>query len=130
DVKLTLTDVFDLYQVSQRGPTTLTGISFGGAPLPVNAAKDSFFGEMFEFNITHPPSTETTGGFEFSGLNPNKYYSFTIFASHRLKDYGQPIDIREAKYTITGFAGAQSALLNATDNKTNVANIISIKTQC
>src|SRR5690606_2845206 len=30
DVKLTLTDVFDLYQVSQRGPTTLTGISFGG----------------------------------------------------------------------------------------------------
>jgi hypothetical protein len=117
---LTLTDSFDLYNRNNQGTQT-PGVFFGGFPLPTTAARDSFFGESVTFN-NGGPSTETTGGFTFSGLEVGKYYSFRIFASRI-----GVTDNRETLYIITGNAGAQTATLDAANNTSNVAAILYVQ---
>ena len=114
---LTLTDSFDLNYINNQG-THAAGVSFDGSPLPMKASRDSFFGE----DATFSGSLEPTGGFTLSGLEIGKYYSFTIFASRTGVS-----DIRDALYTITGNAGAQTATLDAANNTSNVATILNIQ---
>ncbi len=97
-----------------------------GLPFLVTATRDNFFGESIEFSGTDTepsdPSLEPTGGFTFSGLDVAKYYSFKIFASRETTLN----DNRETLYTITGNAGPQTAILDATNNTTNVGAIFNI----
>lgn len=84
-----------------------------------NAGADNFFGNGAVWGTT-PANPE--GIITLSGLNPAKFYSFTIFASRT-----NVTNIRDAKYTMTGSNGTKSADLNASNNTTNVANILSVK---
>ena len=113
---LLLTDVFDndLNGFGTISPDV-------GLPFPASATRDSFFGESIEFTDS-TPSLEPTGGFTLSGLEAGKYYSFKIFAS-RMTSLN---DNRETLYTITGNAGPQTAILDATNNTANVAAIFNI----
>jgi len=113
---LVLTDAFDN---DLNGFGTLSPDV--GLPFPASATRDSFFGESIEFTES-TPSLEPTGGFTLSGLEAGKYYSFKIFAS-RMTNLN---DNRETLYTITGNAGPQTAILNATNNTTNVAALFNI----
>ena len=119
---LTLTDPFD-DDINGKG----TQSPDGSLPFPSSATRDNFFGESVEFTDTPPsaptPSLEPTGGFTLSGLEAGKYYSFKIFASRM----NPPDDNRETLYTVTGNAGPQTAILNATNNIANVAAIFNVQ---
>ncbi|GGZ70767.1 T9SS type A sorting domain-containing protein [Algibacter mikhailovii] len=112
-----LTDPFD-DEINGFGTTTPDA----ALPFGAKATRDSFFGESREFT-NNTPSLEPTGGFTFTGLDVNELYSFKIFAS-RMNELG---DNRETLYTITGDGGAQTALLDASNNETNVAAIFNVK---
>ncbi|WP_100613819.1 T9SS type A sorting domain-containing protein [Confluentibacter citreus] len=107
---LTLTDIFGPFASS-----TGTQTPDGGLPFPDTATRDSYYGD---------DATEPTGGFTLSGLEAGKYYSFTIFASRESVD---PLDNREALYTITGDGAAQTATLDARENTANVATILNVQ---
>ena len=118
---LTLTDVFD-DEINGWGTTSPDG----SLPFLSSATKDNFFGEDVPFNdgsAGSTTSTEPTGGFTLSGLDAGKYYSFKIFAS-RMTTLN---DNRETLYTITGNTGPQTAILNATNNTTNMAAVFNVQ---
>ncbi len=106
-VALTLDDSFDF--VNTSGTTNPDS----NLPFLETATKDSFFGESTVFNGT----TNPTGGFTLSNLDPSKFYSFSIFASRTGVS-----DNRETLYTATG----QNTLSNALDAANNTANTATI----
>ncbi len=110
-VTLTLDDSFDF--------TNTSGTTNPDSNLPFleTATKDSFFGESATFNGT----TNPTGGFTLSNLDPSKYYSFSIFASRMGVS-----DNRETLYTITGL-NTLSNSLDPANNTTNTATILNIQ---
>ncbi|WP_282123487.1 T9SS type A sorting domain-containing protein [Algibacter mikhailovii] len=114
---ITLTDPFDddINGFGTQSPDS--SLPFGS-----KATRDNFFGESIEYTSA-TPSLEPTGGFTLTGLDANELYSFKIFAS-RLSALN---DNREALYTITGDGGAQTALLDASNNTANVAAIFNVK---
>lgn len=86
-------------------------------PFPSSAAADSFFGSTTAFQ----GATEPTGGFTLTGLDPTKFYSFSIFASRN-----NVTDIREAQYTLVG-STTSVVTLNASNNTTETADVANIQ---
>ncbi len=86
---------------------------------PATATKDNFY---IGINWGSPAANILLASFDISGLDPSKYYSFSIFGSR-----AGVSDIRSALYTITGNASTgKTATLNASNNTSNVASIIDI----
>ncbi|MEE9349144.1 MAG: T9SS type A sorting domain-containing protein [Flavobacteriaceae bacterium] len=85
-------------------------------PFPLSATRDSAFGEINPFN----GNTNPTGGFILSNLDPNKYYSFSIFASRMGVS-----DNRETAYTVTG-QNTITSNLNPSNNVSNTIDILNI----
>lgn len=110
-VTLTVDDPFDTFN------TAGTTSPDANLPFPSTATRDSFFGETTAFN----GNTQPTGGFVLSGLDPAKYYSFSIFASRT-----SVTDNREAKYTLVG-ATTQITSLNASNNTSQTTTISNLK---
>ncbi len=108
---LTVTDAFN--NVNAAGTTSPDA----ALPFPSTATADSFFGNDVAFG----GATEPTGGIEFTGLEPAKYYSFQVFASRM-----SVTNNRETKYTITG-NNTLSANLDAANNTSNMAKIYNIQ---
>lgn len=111
-VVLTLTDSFD--HINTNG----TGSPNSALPFVATATQDSFFGATsgaFNGNIN------PTGGFTLTGLNPSKYYSFSVFSSRT-----GVTDNRETLYTITG-ATTGSQALNPANNTSNTADILNMQ---
>lgn len=106
-VTLTVDDPFD---TNNTAGTTSPDSSL---PFPSTATRDSFFGETVSFNGNLQP----TGGFTLSGLDPTKYYSFSIFASRT-----GVTDNRESQYTLVGNT-TQIVALNASNNTSNTVNV-------
>jgi len=97
---------------------SFTGINTGGttAPdaaveVPVTAAQDNYYGNVTEWSGVIEP----TGGMLFTGLNPDKTYTFKIFASRMSVS-----DNRETKYIFTGLV-KDSVYLDAANNTANIA---------
>ena len=86
-------------------------------PFPDTASRDSFFGETSTFG----GDLEPTGGFILTGLDPTKYYSFSIFASRN-----NVTDNREAQYTVTG-STTEVVALNPSNNTMNTAEVLNIQ---
>lgn len=82
-----------------------------------NSSRDSFFGATGVFN----GNTEATGGFKLRQLDPNRYYSFSFFASRM-----NVTDNRETVYTITGNS-TQSVSLNASNNSSQKADAFNMQ---
>ena len=99
-ITLTINDSFDL---TNTAGTTAPSASI---PFPASATRDSFFGSTQTFNSNINPS----GGFVLTGLDPAKYYSFTIFASRT-----GVTDNRETQYAISG-ATNTTVYLNPSNN--------------
>lgn len=110
-VTLTIDDAFNT--VNTAGNATPDA----SLPFPSSAAADSFFGNTSEFQ----GATEPTGGFTLAGLDPTKYYSFSIFASRN--GVG---DNREAQYTVAGSTTVVDAL-NASNNTMDTASAMNIQ---
>lgn len=95
------------------------GTQLPDASLPYRASQtiDNFFGNTIAFN----GSTNPTGAFVLKGLNPDKRYSFEIFASRM-----NVTDNRETSYTITGQTVHTTFLdaANNTQNTTTVFNVV------
>ena len=111
NVILTVDDPFDINN------TAGTQTPDGSLPFPATASRDSFFGETGVFN----GNTQPTGGLILSGLDPAKYYSFSVFASRMGVS-----DNREALYTITG-STVKTGTLNASNNETETVDINNIQ---
>ena len=108
----TLTDSFDF--INANGTTSPNG----ALPFPSSATRDSFFGATsgaFNGNVT------LTGGFTLSGLDPTKYYSFSVFSSRTGVS-----DNRETLYTVVGSTTGSQAL-NPSNNTSNTADILNIQ---
>ena len=84
---------------------------------PSTTTSDSFYGNTAEFVGVIEP----TGGVTLLGLDKDTNYSFQLFASR-----DGVTDIREAQYEVTG-ATVETAYLDASNNKTNVAEVLNIK---
>ena len=114
-IKLAVTDPFyNGYNTSGTSAPT------GDASIFVqNATSDNFFcnGAVWGTVVANPEGIIT-----LSGLNPDKYYSFKIFASRT-----GVTNIREAKYTMTGSNGAVSDTLSASNNTSRIAEIANVK---
>lgn len=111
-VTFSLTDSFD--HINTNGTTSPNA----ALPFPVSATQDSFFGETSSgFNGNVNP----TGGFTLSGLNPTKYYSFSVFSSRTAVG-----DNRETLYTVVGSTTISQAL-NPSNNTSNTADILNIQ---
>lgn len=111
DVTLTVDDPFD------TNNTAGTQTPDASLPFPASASRDSFFGETGVFN----GSTQPTGGFILTGMDPAKYYSFSIFASRMGVN-----DNREALYTITG-ASEKTGTLDAANNESETSLISDVQ---
>ncbi|MCK7590677.1 T9SS type A sorting domain-containing protein [Subsaxibacter sp. CAU 1640] len=110
-VTLTVDDAFNTVNTAGN-PTPDASL-----PFPSSAAADSFFGNTAVFQ----GATEPTGGFTLTGLDPTKYYSFSIFASRN-----NVSDNREAIYTVAG-SSASVGYLNASNNTMNTATVMNIQ---
>ncbi|SDG98048.1 T9SS type A sorting domain-containing protein [Winogradskyella thalassocola] len=110
-VSLTIDDAFDT--VNTAGNTSPDP----SLPFPDTAARDSFFGETSTFS----GSLEPTGGFILTGLDPSKYYAFSIFASRNGVS-----DNREAQYTVVG-STTEIVTLNSSNNTTETADVLNIQ---
>jgi hypothetical protein len=110
-ITLTVTDPF-YNGYNTNGTTTPTG---DATIFASTSTSDNFFcnGAVWGSTPANP-----VGIITLSGLNPNKIYSFVVFASRM-----SVTNIREAKYTFTGSNGSKSANLNASNNTSNVAVI-------
>jgi len=114
-ITLKITDPF-YNGFNTNGPTSVSG---DAAIFPGTATSDNFFGHSLDWgNVPANPK----GVFTITGLNPEKYYSFTIFASRMGVS-----DNREAKYSIQSKTGVLTQTLNASDNSTKVANITNVQ---
>lgn len=80
---------------------------------PVSLTDDSFFGNVAPFAGKEEP----TGAVTFEGLDVGTLYTFDMYAAR-----AGAADTREAKYVVTG-AGADSVLLNATDNDSMLVTV-------
>ncbi|GAK88853.1 hypothetical protein JCM19297_3377 [Nonlabens ulvanivorans] len=85
--------------------------------VPQTASSDSFFGATGSFN----GNTQITGGLKLRQLDPNKYYSFAVFASRI-----NVTDNRETLYTITGNT-TQTTTVNASNNTTQRGLVYNIQ---
>ena len=101
--------VYDAFGGINNSGTTMPD---PGLDLPSTATEDSFFGSRDSFSNRR----EVTGGVLLEGLNPNKAYNLTLFASRLAGDN------RETQYSVTG-AGQSSHFLDVADN-TNRSVII------
>lgn len=110
-VTLTIDDAFDTVNTAGN-PTPDASL-----PFPSSAAADSFFGETAVFGGTLEP----TGGFTLTGLDPSKYYSFSIFASRN--NVG---DNRETQYTLVGSSTVVVAL-NPSNNTLETADAFDLQ---
>jgi hypothetical protein len=99
-----------------NGPTSVSG---DATVFPGTATSDNFFGHTLDWGSV---AANPKGVFTITGLNPQKYYSFTIFASRMGVS-----DNREAKYSIEAKSGIMSQTLNSSDNSTKVANITNVQ---
>jgi hypothetical protein len=88
---------------------------------PATATKDNFY---IGINWGSPTANITSAGFDLSGLDPSKYYSFSIFGSRA--GVG---DVRSAKFSFTGdiSTGTGITTQNASNNTSNVAYVYNIK---
>lgn len=98
---------FNGYNTS--GATSPTG---NAAIFPNSATSDNFFGNGAAWGAT---AANPAGVITFSGLDATKKYSFTIFASRT-----SVTNIRDARYTFAGAGAAKSAVLNASNNVSEV----------
>lgn len=96
-----------------------TSVSSDAAIFPGTATSDNFFGHALDWSTT---VANPKGVFTLSGLNPAHYYSFSIFASRT-----GSTDNREAKYSLETKTGAVSASLDASNNTTNIANMMNVQ---
>ena len=111
-ILFTLTDSFD--HINANG----TSSPNSALPFPDTASRDSFFGATdagFNGNVN------PTGGFTLSGLDPSKYYSFSVFSSRNGVS-----DNRETLYTVTG-ASSDNEALDPANNTSNTADILNIQ---
>lgn len=115
---LTTTSNFQLGY--NTGGTTAPAGDATALGFPATATKDNFY---IGINWGTPTANILLARFDISGLDPSKYYSFSIFGSRA--GVG---DIRSALYTITGNAstGTKTATLNTSNNTSNVASIVDI----
>lgn len=114
-ITLQVTDPF-YNGFNTNGPTTVSG---DAAIFAGSATADNFFGHELDWGAV---PANPKGIIKLSGLDPNLYYSLTIFASRMAST-----DNREAKYSAEGKTGIVSASLNASDNSTKVANIMNVQ---
>lgn len=114
-IKLSVTDAF-YNGYNTNGATAPTG---DAAIFVQNATSDNFFcnGAVWGSVPANPEGIIT-----LTGLNPEKYYSFKIFASRT-----GVTNIREAKYTMTGSGAAVSDTLNAGNNVSRIAEIWNVR---
>ncbi|MEO9503472.1 T9SS type A sorting domain-containing protein [Nonlabens ulvanivorans] len=82
-----------------------------------SASRDSFFGATSSFN----GGTQVTGGFKLRQLDPNKFYSFSFFASRM-----NVTDNRETSYTVNGNT-TQVVNLNASNNTTQKIEVYNMQ---
>lgn len=109
---LTLTDSFD--HINANGTTTPNA----ALAFPASATRDSFFGAT---NTSFNGNANPTGGFTLTGLNPAKYYSFTVFSSR-----AGVTDNRETLYSVIGLT-TKEASLNTSNNTSNTAIIENVQ---
>ena len=95
---------------------TQAGIA-GGAPFPIDATRDSLFGNTELFNDLE----NIAPIFKLTGLNPATAYDLTFYASRM--GVG---DNRETRYTITG-ATETTADLNVANNEFEVVTVNGMK---
>jgi hypothetical protein len=114
-ITLKITDPF-YNGFNTNGPTSVSG---DATVFPGTATSDNFFGHTLDWGSV---PANPKGVFTITGLNPQKYYSFTIFASRMGVS-----DNREAKYSIEAKSGVLSQTLNSSDNSTKVANITNVQ---
>ncbi|MBX2926421.1 MAG: SGNH/GDSL hydrolase family protein [Saprospiraceae bacterium] len=100
--------VYDPFNNINTGGTLSPDPALG---FPPTATGDSFFGNTGTFGGQMQP----TGGVELANLNPDKAYTFTVFASRTAS-----ADIREARYTFQGLT-TEIADLDASNNVDMVA---------
>lgn len=84
------------------------------------ASQDNFFGHGMDWGST---PANPVGEIKFSGLDPNKSYSFSFFASRMVVT-----DNREALYSLSGKDGAvNTATLDASNNTSHIALVSDVK---
>lgn len=111
-ILFTLSDSFD--HINSSGTT----MPNSALPFPDTASRDSFFGATDAgFNGNVNPS----GGFTLSGLDPLKYYSFSVFSSRNGVS-----DNRETLYTVTG-TNSKNEPLDPANNTSNTADLLNIQ---
>jgi lysophospholipase L1-like esterase len=108
-ITLKITDPF-YNGFNTNGPTSVSGEA---SIFPGTATSDNFFGHTMDWSTT---PANPKGVIVFSGLQPGKYYSFSIFASRMAVS-----DNREAKYSFEGKDGLITSSLDASNNSTKVA---------
>ena len=108
-IRLKITDPF------YNGFNTSGATSVSGAAevFPVTAVMDNFFGHTNAWGTT---PANPTGVIRFTGLSPDKYYSFTAFGSR-----AGVADNRETKFEYLGAGEAVHSLLNTSSNSSQVA---------
>ena len=112
---LEITDTFfQTGEPSQLGSEAPAG---DAAAYPVNATDDYFFGHVSPFAGA---DANPLGQVKLFNLNPGNFYSFTFFASRQTVS-----DTRDARYTVKG-ASTDSAVLNASNNNTEVVRVLDI----
>jgi lysophospholipase L1-like esterase len=94
--------------------TTSPDVSLG---FESTATSDSFFGNTG----AHESIIEATAGVTFTGMNPESYYTFTIFASR-----ADVTDNRETKYIVAGTSDT-TVYLDAANNISEVVYAKNIK---
>ncbi|ODT56815.1 MAG: hypothetical protein BGP01_11095 [Paludibacter sp. 47-17] len=114
-VMLKVTDPF-YNGFNSSGTSAPTG---DAAQFPASATSDNFFGNGAQWGTT---PANPAGVITFSGLDASKAYSFVIFASRT-----GVTNIRDARYTFAGSGEAKSAVLNASNNVSNVAVVNEVK---
>lgn len=114
-VMLKVTDPF-YNGFNTSGTSAPTG---DAAQFPNTATSDNFFGNGAQWGTNAP---NPAGVISFSGLDVSKTYSFVIFASRT-----GVTNIRDARYTFAGAGDAKSAVLNASNNVSNVAVVQDVK---
>ncbi|MBC2602213.1 hypothetical protein [Puniceicoccus vermicola] len=114
-ISLDITNAFDGRNINGFGSSNFnTG---GPTPYPTTATEDSFYTATAEAGIT--PS-DGLGILEFSGLDPAKTYTFTMYASRKATDN------RETQYDFVG-ENSNSVYLNAGDNIAGTVTTIGIR---
>lgn len=98
--------VFDAFNNINTNGTQNPDPSLG---FPATATGDSFFGNVAEFG----GQVQLTGGVELSGLNPEKIYSISVFASREASDN------RETQYLFEGLS-SETLYLQTASNSSEV----------